>query len=307
MLKSKIIASGSYLPPKVVYNKDLPKNLETSDEWISERTGILKRHIADKSVMTSDLAIEALKNTGINPNEIDGIIVATCTPDMVLPSTAVIVAKKLGIKNAIAFDLNAACSGYIHALVVADGLIKSGAAKKIAVIGAEVMTRVVDWNDRSTCVLFGDGAGVLVLEASKEENGILASSLESDSSQGDILYASANTKMFMNGREVYKQAVDKMHSSVGRLCEENEINVSEINWVIPHQANQRILDAIVDRMGIDKAKMISTIAEHANTSAASIPLAFDNYVKAGKIREGDLIALTAFGAGLSWGSIILKY
>ena len=307
MLKSKIIASGSYLPPKVGYNKDLPKNLETSDEWISERTGILKRHIADESVMTSDLAVEALRNTGVDPKEIDGVIIATCTPDMVLPSTAAIVAKKLGIQKTFAFDINAACSGFIHALVVADGLIKAGVAKKIAVIGAEVMTRVVDWNDRSTCVLFGDGAGAIVLEASKEENGILGYSIESDSSQTDILYATADVKMVMNGREVYKQAVDKMHSSLVSLCEKNGIDVSEINWVIPHQANQRILTAIVDKMGIAKSKMVSTIAEHANTSAASIPLAFDAYLKSGRIQKGDFIALTAFGAGLSWGSVILKY
>lgn len=307
MLKSKIIASGSYLPPKVVYNKDLPKHLETSDEWISERTGILKRHIADESVMTSDLAVAALRTTGVDPKEIDGIIIATCTPDMILPSTAAIVAKKLVIQKAFAFDINAACSGYIHALIVADGLIKSGSAKKVAVIGAEVMTSVVDWNDRSTCVLFGDGAGALILEASNGNEGILASSLESDSSQTDILYATSAAKMVMNGREVYKHAVDKMHSSIVSLCEQSGVDASKINWVIPHQANQRILDAITDKMGIDKTKMISTISEHANTSAASIPLAFDVYVKSGKIKHGDLIALTAFGAGLSWGSILLKY
>lgn len=313
MLNSKIIGSGSYLPANCVLNDALPKELETSDAWISERTGIKQRYIASDDTYTSDLATGSLKDAmdkaNISASDLDGVIVATCTPDSALPSVAISVCKNLGIKSVFAFDINAACSGFIYGLSVADSLIKNKTAKRIAVIGAETMTRIVDWKDRSTCVLFGDGAGAFILEGTQEDVGIIDSSIESDATNKEILYVPTDkdSKLFMNGREVYKQAIDKMYSSVVELCEKSNISLGEIDWFLPHQANQRILLSLADKMKVSPTKIISTVDKHANTSAASIPLAFDEYLNAGKIKKGQLIALTAFGAGLAWGSCIIRY
>ncbi len=310
VIYSKLIATGSYLPEKLITNLELDPNLETSDEWITSRTGIKQRYIAANNQVTSDLAMEAIRNTGIDPKTLDGIIVATTTPDLIFPSTAINVQNKLGIHTGFAFDINAVCAGFVYALAVADGMIKNRTAKRIAVVGAETMSRVLDWKDRATCVLFGDGAGAFILEASTKQ-GIVDCSLEADSSKADILkvcggISSGNldAKIEMNGKEVFKTAVDSMSSSLKNILEKN--GISDVDWVLPHQANQRILSAVATRLNFPEEKVISTVGIHANTSAASIPLAFDHYSKAGKIKSGQTLAISGIGAGMTWGSVILK-
>lgn len=316
-MRSKLIAHGSYLPSKVVHNNDLSEKLETSHEWILERTGIEERRIADSSELTSDLATKALKEavskSGIDINSIDGVIVATCTPDLVFPSTAAFVQKKAGIEHALAFDINAVCSGFVYALSVADSMIRSGICKRIAVIGAETMSRIVDWNDRSTAILFGDGAGCFILEATNEDKGVLSSVLSNDPSKTEILKVDSGVslcefekKLYMNGREVFKMAVEKMSEVALLALDKAGIMVDEVDWFLPHQANSRIISAIGDRLGLDQNKIINTVAKHANTSAASIPLAFAEAFKQGKIKSGNTIEIVALGAGISWGGVVFR-
>ena len=312
MIHSKLVASGSYLPEKLIKNIDLDPSLETSDEWITTRTGIKQRYIAADDQVTSDLAAQAIRNTGVDLSTIDGIIVATTTPDVIFPSTAINVQNKLGIHKGFAFDINAVCAGFVYALAVADGMIKNKIAKRIAVVGAETMSRVLDWKDRATCVLFGDGAGAFILEASPEQ-GIIDSSLDAASDKSDILRVcggisagNMNAKVEMNGKEVFKTAVDSMSSSLKNLLEKNNINMDDLDWILPHQANQRILSAVATRLGAEEEKVISTVGIHANTSAASIPLAYNHYKTLGKVKPRQLIALSGIGAGMTWGSVLLR-
>lgn len=316
-LYAKIIGYGSYLPEKVMLNDEMQGFIDTSDEWISDRTGIKKRHIAADNQYTSDLAFEAvtnaLENAGITADKLDGIIVATTTPDQIFPSTATIVHSKLGaLNNAFSVDVNAVCAGFVYAMSIANSMIQSGSAKRIAVIGAETMSRIVDWKDRATCVLFGDGAGAMILEAS-EEPGIITTNIASDGSAKDILCVEGGTsrgntqaKILMNGREVFKSAIDKMASSSLKALEDSGLSMGQIDWLLPHQANQRILLAVANRVGAPVEKLISTISEHANTSAASIPLAFDSARKSGQIKNGHMVLISALGAGITWGSLIVK-
>lgn len=314
MIYSKVIASGFCLPKKLVKNIDLPKNLDTSDEWITSRTGIKQRYLAENET-SSNLATKALVNAmdseGLDMSSLDAIIVATTTPDVILPSTAVRVQKELGLKNIFAFDFNAVCSGFVYGISLVDGLIKSGQAKRVALIGAETMSKVVDWNDRSTCVLFGDGAGCMVFEAS-ESPGVLGVDLCSDGEHEDILcigggvsVGDLESKLYMNGREVFKFAVNNMSSNLEGLLADLNIPLNDVDFIVPHQANQRIITAIAQKLGVDMAKMVSTVDIHANTSAASIPLAFCEYKNRGLIKPGQKIAFTALGAGLTWGSAVM--
>lgn len=316
-MRAKLIAHGTYLPSKTMHNNDLPSSLETSHEWIFERTGITERRVADSSELTSDLAAKALKNaiekSQIDPNSIDGIIVATCTPDVIFPSTAAFVQKKLGIHNALAFDLNAVCSGFVYALSVADSMIRSGTCKRIAVIGAETMSRIIDWNDRSTAILFGDGAGCFILDVTNEDKGVLASVLSNDANKTDILkvdsgvsMAEFDKKLYMNGREVFKIAVEKMSEVALNVLEKAGLTIDQVDWFLPHQANARIINGIGERLGLDLAKVINTVSSHANTSSASIPLAFGEAYSQGKIKEGNVIEIVALGAGISWGGLVFR-
>jgi 3-oxoacyl-[acyl-carrier-protein] synthase-3 len=316
---AKITATGSYVPSKIVTNFDISKEVETSDEWIVERTGIKQRHIADKSEFTSDLAFKAsqnlLENYKINVEEIDMIIVATTSPDLTFPSTACILQNKLKAHKAFCFDVQAVCSGFVYAISVANNFIQNGSAKKVLVVGSETLSRIVDWSDRNTCVLFGDGAGAVLLEATTEENrGIISYSLHSDGSLIDILKTSGGSSfnqkagfIEMSGREVFKHAVDKMVNSVLETLEKVNLKVEDIDLLIPHQANLRILNSVATRLKIPLEKVIITVENHANTSAASIPLALDFANKNNKIKKGDLIVLEALGGGLTWGSIALLW
>lgn len=318
MGNSILISSGSYLPEKVLTNADLEKMVETTSDWIIERTGIKERHIAKPEELTSDLAVNAAQNAlnkaNLNADDIDLIIVATTTPDLTFPATAVCVQEKLGARKAAAFDIQAVCSGFIYGLSVADGLLKSGNFKRALVIGAETITKIIDWSDRNTCILFGDGAGAVILEASeKKDEGILAFSLHSDCASRTILQTtggvSLNQKagfLTMEGKEVFKHAVVKLAQCTNESLEKTNIKPEQVNWVIPHQANQRILDATVTKLGMPIEKLISTVAQHGNTSAASIPLAIDWAFKNNKFKKGDVLALQAIGGGLTWGSVILK-
>jgi 3-oxoacyl-[acyl-carrier-protein] synthase-3 len=316
---AKITATGSYVPSKIVTNFDLSKDVDTSDEWIVERTGIKERHIADKSELTSDLAFKASQNLldtyKMKAEEIDMIIVATTSPDLTFPSTACILQNKLKAHKAFCFDVQAVCSGFIYALSIANNFIQNGSAKKVLVVGSETLSRIVDWSDRNTCVLFGDGAGAVMLEASTAENcGIISYSLHSDGSLTDILKttggSSFNQKagfIEMSGREVFKHAVEKMANSVLETLEKVNLKVEDIDLLIPHQANLRILNSVATRLKIPLEKVIITVENHANTSAASIPLALDFANKNNKIKKGDLIILEALGGGLTWGSIALRW
>lgn len=316
---SKIIATGSYLPEKIVTNQDLAKLVDTSDEWIVERTGIKQRHIAAEGQFTSDLAFKAAQNaissSEISAQDIDLIIVATTTSDLTFPSTATILQAKLGATKAFAFDIQAVCSGFVYALNVADNFIKTGQVKTALVVGAETLSRIVDWNDRNTCVLFGDGSGAVLLQASEEKNsGILSAKLNSDGTLTDILKttggASFNKQVGvieMAGKEVFKHAVEKMSTSVIAALEKVGLTTKDIDLLIPHQANARILSSVAKKLGLSDDKVIITLQNHANTSAASIPLALDYANKKGLLKKGQLIVLEALGGGLTWGSVILRW
>ncbi len=315
---SKIISTGSYLPEKVLTNDDLSKMVDTSDEWIFTRTGIKERHIAADNEYTSDLAVNAIKSAldkkNINPEEIDLLVVATITPDLVFPSTACLVQKKLGLKNAVAFDLQAACSGFVFGLTVVDSMIKSGTYKKAVVVGVETLSRIIDWNDRSTCVLFGDGAGAAVVEATNEKTGIMAYSIKSNGEWADSLKATggvSTTKssgfIFMDGKEVFKLAVSKMPEVSEEVIKKAGISVQDIDCFIPHQANVRIIDAALKYLSIPEEKVIKSIQTHGNISSACIPLALDYAFEQNKIKAGDNVLLTAMGAGFTWGSVLVKF
>lgn len=318
MNKSFILSTGSYLPRKTLSNNEIASIVETSDEWIRQRTGIVQRHIADEGELTSDLAVNAAKSAiekaKISVDEIDLIIVATTTPDKTLPSCATIVQSKLKCKNAFSFDVQAVCSGFIYAVTVADSLIKSNNRIKYAlVIGAEIMSRIVDWEDRSTCVLFGDGAGAVIIKSEMGSSGIISTNLHSDGNvdvlctNGGVSSTGDSGKICMNGREVFKHAVDKLTALIEETLKCNNLKITDIDWLIPHQANIRIIEAVVKKLDLPIEKVINTVDKHANTSAASIPLALDYAIQESKIKSGNLVLLIAIGAGLTWGSVLLRY
>lgn len=321
MNKSFILSTGSYLPEKILTNNDISLIVDTNDEWIRQRTGITQRHIADEGELTSDLAVEAaknaMKNAEISANDVDLIIVATTTPDKTFPSCATIVQNKLKCKNAFAFDVQAACSGFIYAVTVADSLIKTNnKIKYVLVIGAEIMSKIVDWQDRSTCVLFGDGAGAVIMKSetnTASSRGIISASLYSDGNvdmlctSGGISSTGSAGTIYMNGREVFKHAVDKLTALIEETLKHNNLKITDIDWLIPHQANIRIIEAVTKKLELLIEKVISTVDKHANTSAASIPLALDYAVKESKVKPGNLTLLVSIGAGLTWGSVLLRY
>lgn len=315
---SIIIGTGSYLPEKILSNEELSKIVDTNDEWIKSRTGIEQRHIVAQGELTSDMAYmaarRAITSSKINPEEIEMIIVCTTTPDRSFPSVAVTVQNKLGIKNIPAFDIQAVCAGFVYGITIADNFIKSGFAKNILVIGAETMSKLVDWNDRNTCVLFGDGAGAVLLQASKTHEGIISCKINADGCYENILYTDggvgvSQTSGFikMVGRDVFKHAVEKMSQSIVNIIDESKYTKEDINWVIPHQANLRILDAVATRLDMPSSKMVMTLDKQANTSAATIGLALDHHVKAGMIKSNDLIVFSALGAGITWGACLLRW
>jgi len=314
MIYSRITGTGSYLPPRVVTNDELATRLDTSDEWIRSRTGIACRHIADKSQSSSDLALEAshgaLQAAGIDASQIDLIVVATSTPDYVFPSTACLLQAKLGVKGCAAFDIQAVCSGFVYGLATADSFIRSGSHKKALVVGAEVFSRILDWNDRGTCVLFGDGAGAVVLAADSKP-GIHASVLHADGSQVDLLSVPGNLSggcivgspfLQMNGQGVFKFAVRVLDEVARETVAAAGMTLDDIDWLIPHQANVRILEATARKLGLPREKLVVTVDHHANTSAASVPLALDEFVRAGKIRTGHRVMMEGVGGGFTWGA-----
>ena len=322
VVRSAVTGIGSFLPEQVVTNADLAKFVDTTDEWIVERTGIRQRHKARDDEPTSDLATEAarraLADAGKTAADVDLIIVATTTPDMTFPATASIVQRKLGAPVGIAFDVQAVCSGFVYAMSVADGFVSRGLAKCALVIGAEEMTRLMDWEDRSTCVLFGDGAGAFVMEpregqGTKADQGLLGFALRADGTKTDLLYVDGGPSttgtvghLRMAGNQVFRHAVVNIAEAITAACEASNIEVADVDWFVPHQANQRIIKGVGDRLGLEEHKVISTVAVHANTSAASIPLAMDVAVKDGRIKRGDMVLLEAMGGGLTWGACAFR-
>jgi len=322
MTYSRIAGTGGYLPKKVVTNKDLEKTVATSDEWIRERTGICRRHIAAEGETCSDMGIaaaeKAIEMAGIEVTDIDLIIVGTTTPDKVFPSTACIIQRRLGIKGSPAFDVQAACSGFIYALDLADRMIRTGGASKALVIGSEALSRVVDWDDRGTAVLFGDGAGAIVLTAS-EEQGVVSTHIHADGEYEELLHVPAgiavgydtvrHEKAFihMNGNAVFRRAVATLGSIAKETLASNGVDKHEIDWLIPHQANLRIILAAAKKLDLSMDRVVVTVDEQANTSSASIPLALDTAVRDGRIQRGQLLLLEAFGAGFTWGSALIRF
>ncbi len=308
-MRAGIIGIGRYIPEKVVTNYDLEKIMDTSDEWIRTRTGIEERRIASDDMKTSDLsaraALEAIEDAKISPEEIDLIIVATVTPDQSFPSVACVLQERLGAKRAAALDISAACSGFIYAMATAEQFIQTGAYKKILVVGAEKLSKITDWNDRSTSVLFGDGAGAVVLGEVSDDRGILSFELGADGSGGKYLYEKGH--IVMNGREVFKFAVRQMGESSINVLEKAGLTKEDVDFLIPHQANIRIMEAARQRLELPEEKMSKTIHKYGNTSAASIPISLYEEVKAGKIKDGDLIVMVGFGGGLTWGAIALRW
>jgi len=318
---SKIVGTGSYLPPKVLTNADLEKIVDTNDQWIVERTGIHQRHIADDNQTTVDLAYEAAKkaieSANIEHSDIDLIIVATTTPNLVFPSTACLLQEKLGIQGCPAFDIQAVCTGFVYALSVADKFIKTGSSKCALIVGAETLSRILNWEDRTTCVLFGDGAGAVVLKAS-EEAGILSTHIHADGQFKDLLSVnsgvSENNKLFqdaeayiqMKGSEVFKTAVRTLGSIVDETLDANGLDKSDVDWLVPHQANIRIITATAKKLKMPMEKVITTVGLHGNTSAASIPLAYDVAVRDGRIKPGETVLMEAFGGGFTWGSVLFN-
>ncbi len=317
MTYSRIVGTGSYLPPRVMTNAEFEARLETSDAWIRERTGIVERRIAEESQASSDLALEAsrgaLEAAGIAPGEIDLIIVATSTPDYVFPSTACLLQAKLGVKGCAAFDIQAVCSGFVYGLATADGFIRAGTSRRALVVGAEVFSRILDWNDRSTCVLFGDGAGAVVLAAG-EKPGIHASVLHADGSYAGILSVPGNVCggritgspfLQMQGNQVFKLAVKVLDESAHETVRAAGMRIEDIDWLIPHQANVRILEATAKKLGLARERLVVTVDRHGNTSAASIPLALDEWVRAGRIRAGHRVLMQGVGGGFTWGASLV--
>ena len=316
---SRIAGTGSYLPEKILTNKDLEEIVDTSDEWIRERTGIWKRHVVEKHEMCSDLAVAAARNAleaaELAAADIDLIVLATTTPDQIFPSTACEVQQKLDIHGCPAFDIQAVCTGFVYALSVADKFIRTGGATRALVIGAETFTRILDWQDRATCVLFGDGAGAVVIEAA-EEPGIISTHLHADGAYKDLLQVprgigngscDGDPYVEMRGNEVFKMAVTTLGRIVDETLGANGMKKSDIDWLIPHQANTRIIQATTRKLDLPMEQVVVTVGEHGNTSAASIPLAFDTAVRDGRIRRGETLLMEAFGGGFTWGSVLLRY
>ncbi|MEP0337630.1 MAG: beta-ketoacyl-ACP synthase III [Alphaproteobacteria bacterium] len=333
MPRSIILGCGSYLPERIVTNDELAQRVDTTDEWIVERTGIRQRHIAEDGQFTSDLAFaaaeRAIDHAGIAVDDIDLVILATTTPDQTFPSTATKVQARLGMSNGAAFDIQAVCSGFLYGISTADAFIRSGQAKTVLLIGAETFSRILDWEDRSTCVLFGDGAGAVVLQASangasagddgagsghNRERGILSTHLHSDGKLNDLLYVDGGPSstqtvghVRMVGREVFRHAVTNLAAVVDEALDANGLERDDISWIVPHQANKRILDSTARKLGVSPERVVTTVDRHANTSAASIPLALDAAVKDGRIKRGDLLLLEAMGGGLTWGSALVRW
>jgi 3-oxoacyl-[acyl-carrier-protein] synthase-3 len=320
---SRIAGTGSYLPEKILTNDDLSKIVDTSDEWIAARTGIRQRHIAAEGETTGDLAfhasVRALEAAGVQASELDLIVLGTTTPDLVFPSTACLLQHRLGADGCAAFDVNAACSGFIYALTVADNFIRSGSAKTVLVVGSETLTRMVDWTERTTCVLFGDGAGAVVLKADAE-TGILSTHLHADGGKKDLLWnpvgvsvgfnmdePNAGVRIRMAGSEVFKYAVKALDSVVEETLEANGLDRHDIDWLIPHQANLRIIEATAKRLDMPMERVVVTVDKHGNTSSGSVPLALDEGIRSGKIQRGQLVLLEAFGGGFTWGSALVRY
>jgi len=312
---------GGHLPSKVLTNDDLAKMVDTTDEWIAARTGIRKRHIAADGETTSDLgaiaARKALDAAGLTPDDIDLIVVATATPDYTFPSTATIIQQKLGITRGAGFDLQAVCSGFVFAIATADNFLVRGQFERALVIGAETFSRILDWSDRSTCVLFGDGAGAVVLERQPKskagDRGVKGIHLRTDGRFRDLLYVDGGPSttqtvghLRMVGNQVFKHAVGKISESVRAAVDQAGLQISDIDWFVPHQANQRILSAVAERLGLDEYKVVSTVAEHGNTSAASVPLALAAATEDGRVKPGDLVLIEAIGGGLAWGSALIR-
>ena len=321
MIRSVICGSGSALPAQAVTNAELAQRVDTTDEWIVERTGIRQRYIADESETTASLATQAARaaidDAGIDAKSIDLIVLATATPDNTFPATATKVQNALGCNGGIAFDVAAVCSGFLYALTTADSLIRTGMAKRALVIGAETFSRILDWEDRTTCVLFGDGAGAVILEASedagKSDVGILASRLHADGAQHDLLYVDGGPSttqtvghLRMKGREVFRHAVVNLSEVLHEVLDQSGVSATDIDWIVPHQANKRILDATAKKLGIPEEKVVVTVDQHANTSAASVPLAFDVARKDGRIKKGDLVMFEAMGGGFTWGACLAR-
>jgi 3-oxoacyl-[acyl-carrier-protein] synthase-3 len=317
MIYSRIVGTGSYLPARVVTNAEFAERLETSDQWIRERSGIVQRHIAEPSQASSDLALEAsraaLSAASVKSEEIALIIVATSTPDFIFPSTACLLQAKLGIRNCPAFDVQAVCSGFVYALATADNFIRAGTHRRALVVGSEVFSRILDWNDRGTCVLFGDGAGAVVLSAA-DRPGLHASVLRADGSHADILSVPGNVcggritgspYLQMQGSQVFKFAVKVLDEVARETVAAAGMSLQDIDWLIPHQANVRILEATARKLGLPLERLVVTVDHHGNTSAASVPLALDEFVRAGRIREGQRVMLQGVGGGFTWGATLV--
>lgn len=322
-ISSIILSTGSYLPEKVMTNADLEKIVDTTDEWIFQRSGIKSRHIAAKGESTGDMAIaaarKALEAANLQPSDIDGVVVATTTPDRTFPSVAVKVQGELGMPQGLAFDVQAVCTGFVYALATADNFIARGQAKRILVIGAEKMSSIVDWNDRTTCVLFADGAGAVILEAKENNDGIAGQGIHSthlyaDGARRELLQTSGgvsttgeNGHIEMQGREVFKYAVTYMADVVEETLSHNRITPEDIDWLVPHQANIRIIEGTANKLGMDMDKVVVTVDHHGNTSAASIPLALDEAVRDGRIKRNQMLLIEAMGGGLTWGAALVRY
>jgi 3-oxoacyl-[acyl-carrier-protein] synthase-3 len=317
-LRSVVVGTGSALPKRRVDNEELAQQVDTSDQWIVERTGIRSRYIAGEGETTASLATDAaraaLEDAGIDSTEVDLIVLATATPDQTFPSSATKVQAALGINDCVAFDVHAVCTGFLYAVSVADAMIRAGTGRTALVIGAETFSRILDWEDRTTCVLFGDGAGALVLRAEDGERGILATKLHADGRHNDLLFVDGGPsttgtvgKLRMKGREVFRHAVVNLADVLNEVLTATDLKADDVDWVVPHQANARILDATAKKLGLPSEKVVVTVDRHANTSAASVPLALDTAVKDGRIKRGDIVVLEAMGGGFTWGAAVLRY
>jgi 3-oxoacyl-[acyl-carrier-protein] synthase-3 len=317
-VRSVIAGTGSSLPKRRVDNEELAKQVDTSDQWIVERTGIRSRYVAGEGETTASLATDAaqraLDHAGLAAADIDLIVLATATPDQTFPSSATKVQAALGIEDCIAFDVHAVCTGFLYALSVADSMLRAGSARRALVIGAETFSRILDWEDRATCVLFGDGAGALVLSAEETTSGILATKLHADGRHNDLLFVDGGPsttgtvgKLRMKGREVFRHAVVNLAGVLTEVLSSAGLTAADVDWVVPHQANARILDATAKKLGLPREKVVMTVDRHANTSAASVPLAFDTAIRDGRIKRGDIVVLEAMGGGFTWGAAALRY